>query len=641
MKSLSLLPSEILDLVASYIFISDNRDYQCLNVCNNWYKSFQPSLYRNIRIKTRRQFNQLLSSIQQNAEISLHVRHLYIQDQVGLSRDEIESLSLLFPLLESLYFNPKLWKYQRTVTGQRISWHRITSLPPLDRYNTTLPLIKSLGSSLQELTLMGGIVNPLQRLQIHEKNRSVLLGLLDFTPQLRSLTLYGRDMLNVKTLRDSQRAEFNLNDIIHLHASLPCLKSLSLIDIALLMTTEQVPINAHVPQMRKLHVEGRLADYHWMGYIAELYPHLTDLNLNVNWDPSYKQTLTWMDIGPIQSNLFKVAHLGSLQRINLGQIESVLKSSADSKFFEHLSKVTPGLISLDNTCSERNLFGTTASTLFTSFMACTHPDVTEKLKVQLWRDLGDVKNVMQSIGLCTKLTGLELNCGKFSYSWYYGCDIDVILQYCPQLETLGLNMARLTFKSKENNFNKGSRVKTVRLIQTHFTTDAMNVLADCCPNMDHFELINCVKDRDPLSHKIHINLPYQHLKTLVVQHLYLRPSQYIEKSSIDAALVALKFTDRTKNNLSRNSNQLSQRWYHLYCQKTKNGHSRHMRRLKFLESLKVQDYNMKDKDWDYLEENSIRGTYREPKYWDSDIPYGYLQIDCQSIDNFIFNRVKL
>ncbi|KAG1091284.1 hypothetical protein G6F42_019471 [Rhizopus arrhizus] len=66
-----------------------------------------------------------------------------------------------------------------------------------------------------------------------------------------------------------------------------------------------------------------------------------------------------------------------------------------------------------------------------------------------------------------------------------------------------------------------------------------------------------------------------------------------------------------------------------------------MRRLKFLESLKVQDYIMKDKDWDYLEENSIRGTYREAKYWDSDIPYGYLQVDCRSIDSFVFNRVKL
>jgi hypothetical protein len=641
MKSPSSLPSEILDLIASYIFANDNREYQCLNVCSNWYKAFQPSLYRNIRIKTRRQFNQLLSNIQQNTEISLYVRRLYIQDQVGLSRDEIELLPLSFPFLESLYFNPILWRYQRATTEQPISWQRIKSLPPLDRYTTILPLIKSFGSSLQELTLMGGIVNSLQKLQIHEKNKPALLGLLDFTPQLRSLTLYGRDILNAKTLRDFRRAEFNLKDIIHLHASLPCLKSLSLLDIALSMPTEQVPINTPVTQMRKLHIEGPLADYHWIGYIAELYPHLTDLNLNVNWDPLYKQTLTWMDIGPIQSNIFKIAHLCSLQHISLGQIESVLKSSSDSKFFEHLSKVTPGLISLDNTCNNRNLFGTAASTSFNSFMACTHPDITEKLKVQLWRDLGDIGNAMQTIGLCTKLTDLELSCGKFSYSWYYGCDIDVILQYCPQLETLGLNMARLTFKSKENNFNKGFHVKTIRLIQTHFTTDAMNVLADCCPKLDHFELINCVKDRDPLLHKIHINFPHQHLKTLIVQRLHLRPTQYIKKSSIDAALVALNFTNRTEYNLSRKSNQLSQRWYHLYCQKTKNGHSRHMKRLKFLESLKIQDYVMKDKDWDYLEENSIRGTYRESKYWDSDIPYGYLQIDCQSIDTFIFNRVKL
>ncbi|KAK4520799.1 uncharacterized protein ATC70_006679 [Mucor velutinosus] len=642
MKSFSLLPSELLDLVASYVFFYNTRDHQCLNVCSSWYTSFQPSLYRNIRIKHRRQFKQLVSSIHRNPEISLFVRHVYIQDQVGLSRDEMELLPLLFPLLESLYFNPKLWKYQRPIERREIAWDRLSSLPPLDRYNTTLPLIQSFGSSLQELVLMGGIVNPLQRMRIPEKKTSVLLGLLGFTPQLRRLTLHGRDKLNIRSLRDAQRAEFSLHDILQLHASLPCLNSLSLSDVALSMLTEQVPITIPATQMRQLHVQGRLADYRWIGHVVELYPHLTDLDLDVNWDASYKQTLTWMDIGPIQACLFKVAHLTSLERIHLGQIESVLKSSAGSRFFDQLSKVTrTGLVSLDTTFNGRNFCGVAAANAFRSFMACTHPDVTETLKVQLWRDLGDVENVMRSIGLCTRLTELELHCGKFSYSWSYGCDIDVILDFCPQLEILCLDMARLTFKSKDNNYNKGPHIKTVRLLQTHFSTEAMDVLAECCPNMEHLELTSCIKDRDALSHKIHLNLPHQHLKTLSVQHLHLRPSSYIEKSSIDAALIAVNYTDRSKHNSSRKSNQLNQRWYHLYCQKTKAGHCRQMRRLKFLESLKVQDYLMKDKDWDYLEENSIRGTYREAKYWDSDIPYGYLQVDCRYIDTFVFNRVKL
>ncbi|GAN00931.1 hypothetical protein MAM1_0003d00359 [Mucor ambiguus] len=491
---------------------------------------------------------------------------------------------------------------------------------------------------------MGGIVNPLQRTQIPETNKSMLLSLLETTPQLRHLTLYGRDKLNARSLRDAQRAEFTVYDIRQLQASLPYLNSLSLLDVVLsTSTTEQAPsITCPATQMHQLHMQGQLADYHWIGHVAELYPHLIDLDLDMDWDASYKQTLTWLDIDPIQACLSKVAHLPSLQHIHLGQIESVLKCSADSRFFDQLSKASrTGLVSLDNRCSERNLCGMAATDAFKSFMACTHPEVTETLKVQLWRDLGGIQNAMQFIGLCTRLTELELHCGKFSYSWSYGCDIDVILDFCPQLETLCLDMARLTFTSKENNYSRGPHVKTVRLLQTHFTTEAMNVLAECCPNLEHLELISCVKDRDCQSHKIHLNLPHQHLKTLTVQHLHLRPSHYIEKSSIDAALVAVKFTDRTKHNLSRKSNQLSQRWYHLYSQKTKSGHSRQLRRLKFLESLKVQDYTMKDKDWDYLEENSIRGTYRETKYWDSDIPYGYLQVDCCSIDTFVFNRVKL
>lgn len=642
MKSLSFLPSELLDLIAGYVFLYNSRGCQCLHVCSSWYTAFQPSFYRNICIKHRRQFKQLVSSIQRNPQIGLFVRHVYIQDQVGLSRDEMELLPHLFPLLESLYFNPKLWKYQRSIEKRDMAWDRLTSLPPLDRHNTTLPLVQSFGYSLQQLVLMGGIVNPLHRMQIPEKARSALLGLLDFTPHLRRLTLHGRDKLNAKSLRDSQRAEFTLHDILHLQTSLPCLDSLSLLDVALSMSTEQVPITTPATQMRQFHVQGRIADYRWIEHVAQLYPHLTDLDLDVSWDASYKQTLTWMDIGPIQTCLFQVAHLASLERIHLGQIELVLKSSADSGFFDQLSKTTrTGLVSLDNTCNERNLCGTTAVNAFQSFMACTHPDVTETLKVQLWRDLGSIENAMRSIGQCTRLTELELHCGKFSYSWSYGCDLDVILDFCPQLETLCLDMARLTFRSKDNTYNKGPRVKTIRLLQTHFTTEAMDVLAECCPHLEHLELVRCVKDRDAFSHKIRLSLPYQHLKTLHVQQLHLRPSHYIEKSSIDAALVAVRLTDRTKHNVSRKSNQLSQRWYHLYCQKTKGGHCRQMRRLKLLESLKVQDYTMKDKDWDYLEENSIRGTYRESAYWESDIPYGYLQIDCRYIDTFVFNTVRL
>ncbi|KAL9555629.1 hypothetical protein MBANPS3_002286 [Mucor bainieri] len=634
MKSLSLLPSELLDLIASYVFLYDNQDHQCLHVCSSWYTSFQPSLYRSIRIKHRRQLRQLVSSIQHNSNIRMLVRHVHIQDQVGLSRDQVESLPHLFPLLESLYFNPTLWRHQRPLESKRdnMPWHRLISLPPLDCYNTTWPWIQSLGSSLQELVLMGGIVNPLHRMQISpatgKNNKSMLLSLLDWTPQLRRLTLHGRDKV-----------------------ALPCLQALSLLDIALSTTTtfeqQDPPIISTCPaatQMRRLYVQGQLADYRWIGHIAELYPYLTDLDLDVVWDASYKQTLTWMAIGPIQACLSKVAHLASLQRIHLGQIEAVLPSSAESRFFDQLSKTThTGLVSLDNTCSERNLCGKAAANAFESFMACTHPDVTETLKVQLWRDLGAIEAIMRSsIGRCTKLTELELHGGKFSYAWSYGCDLNVILDACPQLETLTLRRTRLTFRSKQDNWNKGPRVKTVRLLQTHFTTEAMDVLASCCPNLEHLELIGCVKDRDSLAHKIHLHLPHQHLKTLKVQHLHLRPSDYIEKSSIDAALVAVTFTDRAKRNALRHSHQSSQRWYHLHSQKTKHGrHSRQLRRLQFLESLKVQDYTMKDKDWDYLEENAIRGTYREAKHWDSDIPYGYLQVDCRSIDTFVFNSVKL
>ncbi|KAI9483094.1 MAG: hypothetical protein EXX96DRAFT_556821 [Benjaminiella poitrasii] len=647
MKHLSLLPSEILDLIVSNI-LNDVKKYHCLHVCRNWYRALRPSLYRNIHLTSRRQLVQFLKCIKQSEDLYIYVRHLYIQDDVGLSQNEIEALPCLFPLLETLYFDPKLWKYQHPYHAAKNKWKRIKTLPPFDCYPLSYPLLHEFGYALEDLSLTGGIVNPLHRTKAPGKGMSALLDLFTLTPRLKRLTMHGRDPLNATSRQAAERTELTLNDITLLHSLLPHLGHLKLIDFALsIMQFEQTPIIVPASSMRKLDIENScLTHYIWIESIAELYPNLTDLNLNSIWDPSYKQTLTWRDMGPIQEGFHRIAtHCSSLGSVNLGQLESILRTTTESKFFDSLSKVTSGLVALDNTCLDRNISGKSATTSFTTFMACTNPEKTKVLRVQLWRDLGKLENAMKVIGLCTRLTELELNCGRYSYSWNYGCDVEVIANYCPRLEKLNLTMARLTSSKKEEGAaTPVSNIKSICLNQIHFTTEAINVLSRCCPQLEYLELTKCVKDKDASAHQILLSLPHQHLKTLKIDHIYLRPSQYVQKCNIDAAMLAVNYSDRNQHDVQRNSPSLNTRWYHLCCQKSKTNatkHVRQLRRLGYLKSEKVKNYIMKYKDWDYLEENSIRGTYRAFNFWDSDIPYGYVQIDCKRVDTLIFNKVTL
>ncbi|KAI7908017.1 uncharacterized protein BX663DRAFT_492731 [Cokeromyces recurvatus] len=652
---LSLLPSEILDLIVSNI-LNDNKKYQCLHVCKNWYRALRPSLYRNVVLTSRRQFIQFLNCIQQSEEIHLYIRHLYMKDNVGLSQNEIESLPYLFPLLESLYFNPKLWRYQHNVSSYHVikknTWKRMKALPPLDCIQTSYPLLSEYGFGLEELILKGNIVNPMHRTKCSTKGAttSALLHLLTLTPHLKRLTMYGRDHFNLITSRQAnERTEFTLDDIIHLHALLPSLVQLTLIDVVLTISSsplDQIPANQ---RMRKLDINhSSLAHSTWIESIAKLYPHIVDLNLNVKWDPAYKQTCTWRDIESIQEGFHRIAtECRSLESVNLGQLESVLKITTESKFFDSLSRVTSsGLVELNNICLDRNMYGKLASNSFATFMACTSPIKTRTLGVQLWRDLGNIENVMKTIGTCHRLTELELSCGRYCYSWNYGCDIDTIVKYCPQLERLSLSIARLGYSKRDEGDGTitVSNIKSIYLNQIHFTTEAMHAIAKYCPQLEYFELIHCVKDKDSLANKIHIALPYQHLKTLKLEHVYLRPSPYVEKCNIDAALLAVNYSNRNEHDWKRQSKRLCTRWYHLCCQRNKSTttkHVRQLRRLDYIKSEKVKNYVMKYEDWDHLEENSIRRTYREFDYWDSDIPYGFVQIECKYVDNLIFNEVIL
>ncbi|KAI7892508.1 uncharacterized protein EV154DRAFT_504661 [Mucor mucedo] len=614
-----MLPTEILSKIASY---TENRN-ECSKVCRPWLTGFQPYLYQHIHITSRRQLKQLIQTIHNHVELGRHVKHLNIAYHVGLTRDEFEILDFYFPLLQSLNFNPKLWKYQRRT--DRKDWKRIAKLPPLNLFSLNLHMLQHYGQSLTHLTLAGGLVN-----QLHGQTR--LIPLFQFTPHLKHLKMFGRDKFTAITHSQYAQTRFTYNDVLDIHALLPNLEALELLDVVLALQSELKRMT--FPKVHQFQVGGKFAHHAWVALVAQLYPNLRQLELNVSWDETYRRDMAYEDFQAVRVGLVDIAttcrYLETVRLVSLG---AVVKD-AHQLFYKTLFKSsTKGLSSIDGIMVSSLM---ELKQLANAILQCCDSEHTHTLRLQLWRDLGSVKNMMAPVAQCHRLKELELMCGKFSYAWNYGCDIDAIATYCPQLVVLKLTMTRMTV-SKGYKQTACASVETIHLNQVHFTTESMNALSNCFPKLKHFNIWNSVKERDNLDQMISINLNNQTLETLSIDKLYLRPSQYVEKSGIDAALFSVEMAHRNMREERRVGKNGGARWYHLYHE---NG-SRQLKKLAHTKSQKIQCYQMKESDWDTISEGSIRGTYRKSKHWENDVPFGYVFITCNLISNLALNKVLL
>ncbi|KAI8059779.1 hypothetical protein BDF21DRAFT_429736 [Thamnidium elegans] len=597
------LPYEILNKIGSY---TENH-YECTKVSHDWLTNFQPRLYFHVHIASKKQWKQFQTTIMHlNVNLGKLVKHVGFEYHVGFTKQEFEQLAVYCPLLESLDFNPKLWQY---LSHSKLKYERITKLPALNCYS--LDLMYTHGTSLTDLTLL--CANTMHRML------KLLPVLLESTPHLQSICLYGRDQVTANTIASYAQSQFTLKDILSLHDSLPMLQELKLLDFIIsIQSNDEFPLQYQFPSMRTLIVQGTLTHESWLAVIAQLYPNLHTLELNQTW---HSASSTQRQLEGVKNGLILIANqCRSLKRVRIIPLDSVSRDTYQC-FYQHIQGL---LVSVDGTTRDPSI---NLELLFKSILQRCDRNKMDTLRLQLWRHLHDVHQVMKPLSSFKQLKELELNCGRYAYTWSYGCDIDTILSCCQQLKTLKLTTARLTVKSEKAVIKQGSDIERIELKHVHFTTDSISVLSSWSPNLKVLKLIKCIKGRDELDQRIDIYLPTRSLETLVIEGIYLGLNQFIEKSTIDTAFLAVKRKEVTTT-----------RWYHL-CQGR--SYRRQLRRLNVNQSERVKHYAMKETDWDTLEKHIVRGTYRQPKYWENDLPYGYVYIHCKSIVNLLFNNVLL
>lgn len=631
--SISLLPPEILHLISEY-----STQYEYLLVCHSWLDSFRPSLYEQINFRSRRQFRNLIRTILQNKLLGLYVKRISFYDGVGISRQEFEDiLPVCFPSLQTLGFNLKLWKYQRQRKQIDAPWKgKILQLPTLDRVHVALPLIESYGNSLRQLSLSGNIVHELQA-------TDQLLNLFKHTPHLTNLKLCGRDTINDSSPHNYQSAEFTLLDIQNIHKLLSRLESLEFVHVALSIPSPLLTTDAVQPQtfMQTFLLTQSEIDHHqWLILIANLYPNLKELVLKcVRWKEAYKNND--FNAEAVRSCYAYLAQRCSLlEKVHL----DALARCATQVFYKNLRN-EQGLVSMKNGVISATATTSELEQLAYASLQCADTRKTTCLDIKLWRDLQSIENIITPISnACHYLRKLELSGGNFAFSWNYGCDLDVITRHCSRLVTVKLSKTRLTTCSATDDEVCPSKIKSMHLDRVHFDAKSFNRIPLLCPQLSKLEILNCVKDKDPLHQRIDLNLSTLALEVLRIEQMYLRPSSYVERSNIDAAIIAVKLKKRQSKYRTpeRVGGHEKARWYHLYNTKAPNKTNiRQLLRLDDTQSRQIEKYQMKEDDWDSLEESSLRGTYRNKKYWKADIPYGYIYVSCHSIDTLIFNKVKI
>jgi hypothetical protein len=593
----------MLATIASFV-ASETDCYQCLFVSHSWLQAFRPTLYHHIRITNKRQFCQFQKYIQPYTK---YVKQLEFKDNVGISRDELDELPRFLPNIERLYFHPRIWKYQRK--KQQLTWDRLIELPPLLLKDQSQSLLEQHGAHLQSLTLRPELIQ-----EIH--------AILKYTPRLKSLSIVGRDKtsMNIALL---QRHPFYLEDIIQIHSALPDLKHLTLSQVVLSQISVVCESKWPLMQSFTLQDASLVADAKWLTFIASAYPNTMSLILDAVWLPAYKQAMKQADHTTVKNAILKIAkEYCQLKSIRLGDIGSVVRA-ADRLFFDTLHENGRSLTSIDGTVSSAI---NSSKDSFGAMMRCTDQRL-ETLRLQLWRDVRSIQGIVSPLSQCPHLAELELVCGKFAYAWNYGCEMDTILDACPQLITLKLTTARMTRKGATTATAGVSSLKNLILKKVHFSTEAFEAVAERCPDLKHLVLEHCVKEKDKLNHQIRITLAGIRLDTCIIDHLSLRPSAFMEKCTMDAAILGLELPS-------------SHRYYHLYsqlCNTTK--HVRSLGRLSPFEAQEIKCYSMTEASWELLEEQVVRGAYRQRQFWRSDVPYGYVDIQANCIKKLVFNGV--
>ncbi|KAI7863216.1 hypothetical protein BDF14DRAFT_1998572 [Spinellus fusiger] len=597
--------------------------FQCLYVNSRWKKYFISFAHRSYIIKSRHEFRafyQCLKATETTESWGRHVNILIMTDNVGISRDEFESLVTLCPFIRHLILPPRLWHYSRC-TSALSRWKYLDTLPNLSVSKIANYYIPLFGKQLRCLNF--------------------------------SLALTGEDTLG----QGSYAPDFDINTIDTIHTHCPMLECVHLMHVFLNEPETGVAYTSRdltpAKRMKQFNVEStQIHGASWMFYFSQKYPTLTTFTWsNVQWvenKHSYNTNYASYTIG----QLSLVEHLVHLKKFKL--------HGGSTRTWCHDDLFT--ILGLNNVQFDElrmtfphsyTFFNPMSRSLFHNMLLCLHQN-TQSIGLSTWTDINIHRDITHHLSrVCPYLTELILYGEKLEECNAVQFTLNHLLNSLKHLKRLSITSIDIEISNESGLLTEKHGLECLDLDSVWLTEDCVfQYLNLCCPQLSSMSLHNCTWRIKKPSLEIRIDMPHHKFKKFGV--CIMNVSHYIgnmwavldtgtlfsmTKVAHNKKTIARKRLNTSYGGQARRDEGMT-RWYHLY--KTDGRTS--VRRLKSQEAKFIQDYRMSAKDYkDMFEQdpNMTETVYHSKEEWKKSITSGYATFRFHSIDMFIYDFVML
>ncbi|KAI8383044.1 hypothetical protein BD560DRAFT_385919 [Blakeslea trispora] len=629
------IPIGIIKEVGKYLTVADKGE--CIRVCYDWYEPFLESLYTRVYIRTRHQFKLFYQTIQASSRIDnpigSHVKVLELDHQVGLTRDEFESLPALLRHLQLLEFDPRLWRYMRP-SKQLTDFQHMRHLPTLNKLTIFQSLFDTSNrlwtDRLTYLSIDGPILEYLS-------NSNLVLSIWSRLFRLEELIIRGNNytQLNVKT-------------IMAIGAQLPRLKHLTLGCVTLPLEESDLYSTNTVPLFSSA-VSLRLDDVHiktWrvITFFSLAFYHIQSLDLDMTFDWFYNENITIelyeqsMDacMGLAQMCIF-------LKKIKFRRVNTSVFPFPYDTFFQEIEDIHLDKVLIEMTQSAWwSTIDPAAS--FRTVTAQTGLLSKGSLKWS-WTGKKTDTGLFKNLSCCPNLTELELDC---DIPLKHGLRIDSLLDHCPQLQSLSLANAMITtHRTIEKATEKRYQLKELTLRQSVLGDHLMDYLAQSCLSLNRLSIAHCVQERPCRSSFFVIRMPEHQFESVQLNSVYLNPGGSEQRSQVDMAILSFYESTRYTHQIERRNRTKKEngstpemwRFYHVHLSKT--SIRKQLKRLSTEEAARIANFQMNDKRWKSVKNAAKRKQYTERDMWEKDIQFGAVLLLVKTVDKLEFNELKV
>ncbi|KAI9024307.1 hypothetical protein CLU79DRAFT_746545 [Phycomyces nitens] len=607
------LPFEILSCIASYL-TNDHRLNASL-VCQAWHQPFTESVWKKLDIVTERSMDNLcnmLSSSPTHKRCGYLVKELVFRSNVRVSNEQFRLIRNHFQSLDYL------WIY-----GGNIS-------PYFFQKNTSwliLPSLTKLHFSINEANL----------------GKQEVLAVISSSPTLKHLELHQYQWASNPT--------FSFLDIEEIHTRLPKLESLSLKVKFDRISANDIPLVLQTtPAIRLTSLEfENIPDSLWIYYWALKYPKLAALSWPTENNPRDEThvSLTPKDL-PVPKNAF-----GHLKKIAIGSMK--YKSTIHQIFFEFLSSLKVSLQDLTYTTHVDESIPALTTTLIKGIMRSSSATL-KTLDVEILNSIPDSLVIPTAIGYCFRLVDLSLSVCHMDFG------LDILLEKCSALKSLRLIANTVSIRPEAFGWTSQHGLESFEICNTKVDIHLFDYLSQRCRQITRLNLFNlrvtgvlCLE-----AGSISINMPYNHFETLEMFRVaFYSPSDGITcNENTRMSLLALTQLNPTlpQSGLESECRQTidsvpstksATRWYHRYGPLCHSIMATELRELKeddieyAVDYFKSFEYEpVTDEQNEELEASRGSVEYTNTINWMDDLPLGYVDIRCGSINNFVFDNPR-